>query len=90
MFVLCFTRPRYQVSVYRTIGPLVINELHLGISVSEHLDYKITTKFVAHCAGRALGLLIAKSKSFDGLPYVMYTPNCTIRICVVPVISYGE
>ena len=21
---LCFTRPRYQVSVYRTIGPLVI------------------------------------------------------------------
>ena len=21
--VLCFTRPRYQVSVYRTIGPLV-------------------------------------------------------------------
>ena len=24
MYVLCFTRPRYQVSVYRTIGPLVI------------------------------------------------------------------
>ena len=23
MFVLCLTRPRYQVSVYRTIGPLV-------------------------------------------------------------------
>ena len=23
LFVLCFTRPRYQVSVYRTIGPLV-------------------------------------------------------------------
>ena len=22
-YVLCFTRPRYQVSVYRTIGPLV-------------------------------------------------------------------
>ena len=21
-YVLCFTRPRYQVSVYRTIGPL--------------------------------------------------------------------
>ena len=25
LYVLCFTRPRYQVSVYRTIGPLVIN-----------------------------------------------------------------
>ena len=23
MYVLCFTRPRYKVSVYRTIGPLV-------------------------------------------------------------------
>ena len=27
LYVLCFTRPRYQVSVYRTIGPLVIAEL---------------------------------------------------------------
>ena len=25
LHVLCFTRPRYQVSVYRTIGPLVSN-----------------------------------------------------------------
>ena len=25
-YVLCFTRPRYQVSVYRTIGPLVLHE----------------------------------------------------------------
>ena len=24
LYVLCFTRPRYQVSVYRTIGPLVM------------------------------------------------------------------
>ena len=23
LYVLCFTRPRYQVSVYRAIGPLV-------------------------------------------------------------------
>ena len=25
LYVLCFTRPRYQVSVYRTIGPLVLD-----------------------------------------------------------------
>ena len=25
LYVLCSTRPRYQVSVYRTIGPLVYN-----------------------------------------------------------------
>ena len=24
LYVLCFTWPRYQVSVYRTIGPMVI------------------------------------------------------------------
>ena len=24
LYVLCFTRPKYQVSVYRTIGPLVV------------------------------------------------------------------
>ena len=23
LYVLCFTKPRYQLSVYRTIGPLV-------------------------------------------------------------------
>ena len=27
LYVLCFTRPRYQVSVYRTIGPLVTQYL---------------------------------------------------------------
>ena len=27
LYVLCFTRPRYQVSVYRTIGPLVGNAM---------------------------------------------------------------
>ena len=26
LFVLCFTWPRYQVSVYRTIGPLVFKK----------------------------------------------------------------
>ena len=29
MYVLCFTRPRYQVSVYRTIGPLVLSSAFL-------------------------------------------------------------
>ena len=24
LYALCFTRPRYQVSVYRTIGPLAV------------------------------------------------------------------
>ena len=33
---MCFTRPRYQVSVYRTIGPLVI----LYIRIFQVLTYK--------------------------------------------------
>ena len=37
LYVLCFTGPRYQVSVYRTIGPLVqavsaISMLYCGAS----------------------------------------------------------
>ena len=24
LYVLCFSRPRYQVSIHRTIGPLVV------------------------------------------------------------------
>ena len=30
LYVLCFTRPRYQVSVYRTIGPLVVSSCGEG------------------------------------------------------------
>ena len=30
LYVLCFTRPRYQVSVYRTIGPLVLNSFSVA------------------------------------------------------------
>ena len=30
LYVLCFTRPRYQVSFYRTIGPLVTIYGHGG------------------------------------------------------------
>ena len=32
-YVLCFTRPRYQVSVSRTIGPLVENVIRVSLKV---------------------------------------------------------
>ena len=31
LYVLCFTRPRYQVSIYRTVGPLVLFGHVLGL-----------------------------------------------------------
>ena len=43
LYVLCFTRPRYQVSVYRTIGPLVIvrqlQEKHLAANKSLYVAF---------------------------------------------------
>ena len=38
MYVLCFTRPRYQVSVYRTIGPLVHSWDHLYLNKRYYLE----------------------------------------------------
>ena len=41
VFVLCFTWPRYQVSVYRTIGPLVVLCIHVFvILVVSHFDFE--------------------------------------------------
>ena len=37
LYVLCFTRPIYQVSVYRTIGPLVYsNRIRTLVAYSSH------------------------------------------------------
>ena len=49
--------------------------MYLGLTLTEHLDYNITVKLVAQCAGRVLGLLIAKYKSFGG-----FITNCTILV----------
>ena len=34
LYVLCFPRPRYQVSVYRTIGPLVCSNDDPGVTLT--------------------------------------------------------
>ena len=34
LYVLCFTRPRYQVSVHRTIGPLVCSFFCGGVGLT--------------------------------------------------------
>ena len=39
LYVLSFTRPRYQVSIYRTIGPLVeMHELIIENSLEKKLN----------------------------------------------------
>ena len=43
LYVLCFTRPRHQVSVYRTTGPLVyvhdmISDLLIRIKLIQNME----------------------------------------------------
>ena len=52
--------------------------LYLGLVHREHLDYSITATVIAQSASRALGLLIAKCKSFGGLPFNVFTHTYTI------------
>ena len=41
--VLCFTRPRYQVSVYRTIGPLV--SWYHWLQIESGLSYRYNKNY---------------------------------------------
>jgi hypothetical protein len=52
---------------------LADSHCYLGLVLSQHLDYAIMAKAVAKSAGRALGLLIGKSKVMGGLPYETFT-----------------
>jgi hypothetical protein len=63
--------------------------MFLSLALTEHLDYNIAVKIVGQCAGRALGLLIAKYKSFDGLPYEVYTISCVVPVSHICFISVG-
>ena len=54
----------------------------------EHLDYSLTDKNVAKAVNRALGLIIAKDKAFDGLPFRSYTK--LFDAMVWSVINYGS
>lgn len=60
---------------------------YLGLLLNEYLDFSVTAKAVAKSASRALGLVIAKAKSFGGLPYRVFYKLYESIVC--PVILYG-
>ena len=60
---------------------------YLGLILNEHLEFNITGKAVAQSARRALGLLIAKSKAYGGVPFGTFTR--LYYSTVYSVISYG-
>ena len=61
--------------------------IYLGILLSEHLDYNAMASHVSKAANRALGLVIAKSKSFGGLPFSSFTK--LFDSMVWSVVNYG-
>ena len=61
LYVLCFAWPRYQVSVYRTIGPLASNALPMNISQLKilYINYR---EYKAAGFGLAIILLLTRYK----------------------------
>ena len=74
-----------------TVGDInlyvVESNKYLRLGLTEFLDYSETAKAVAKSANRALGLIIAKSKAFGGLPYDVFYKLYESIVC--PVILYG-
>ena len=53
LYVLCFTEPRYQVSVYRTIGPLVIVKSLFTLILNKLME----TPLFVHWGGQQGGVM---------------------------------
>ena len=60
LYVLCFTMPRYQVSVYRTIGPLVYQFSHVFINIHENQNQIVC--ILDHWVNMLLNVLSINSK----------------------------
>ena len=60
LYVLCFTRPRYQVSVYRTTGPLV--QVLYGLCFTrpryQVSGYRTIGPLVSHCGRLSRAVVI--------------------------------
>ncbi len=59
---------------------------YLGIIISEHLSYEITETTLAESAGRALGGVISKFKSFTNVGFQTFSK--LYHSAVVPVMDY--
>ena len=60
---------------------------YLGLIFTEFMDYSEMAKFVARAAHRALGLIIAKSRVYGGMPFQCF--GKLYDSLVQPIISYG-
>lgn len=66
----------------------VVNQYkYLGVILNEFLDYSVTAKVLADSANRALGAIINKYKSINGLGYYTYTRMFQSGVC--PILDYS-
>ena len=61
---------------------------YLGIWFDEHLDFHVSTKYLAASASRALGLVISKAKVLGGINFNTFTK--LYDSCVAPILDYGS
>ncbi len=59
---------------------------YLGIVINEFNDYNVTAQFLADAAYRALGSVINKYKSINGLGYYTYIRLFQSGVC--PILDY--
>ena len=80
-------RTEFQFKIGNAHIDVIEKYVYLGLTLNEFLDYNVTARCVSQSAGRALGLLIAKSKSLGSMPYKVYSK--LYDTMVWPVIAYG-
>ena len=76
LYVLCFTRPRYQVSVYRTIGLLVSVSTTSDASNQEPVEIsEITGQFEKVQVGDGSNVIYRKGILFVPRREITYVPG---------------
>ena len=60
---------------------------YLGSILNEFLDFNLTTKIVTKSVNKALGLVMAKCKTIDGVSYDVFKK--LFDSLVSPIIEYG-
>ena len=89
LYVLCFSRPRYQVSVYRTIGPLVLLKI---ICFLAHLSQRLIGELIVYpwsdvCRSQCSNIFFSetawpiKAKFYVEPPWVGGTKFCLRHVC---------
>ena len=61
---------------------------YLGVIVNEYVDLDVTAQVLSDSANRALGAIINKYKSINGLGYFTYTK--LYQSCVCPILDYAS